>query len=119
MAFSIRLSSSISRGECSDPWKSRWKPVSGIDKMLNLNRLDSISEHLMLNLTIGHGETVMLPLMFGPGINLEAFEVDIRSFCIDEDSPTRRTIAPANPLILVDGMEETPKPSLDRSHISP
>ena len=101
-----RFSSSISRGVCPDPWKSRWVPVPGIDKMLDFDRLDSIAKHLILNLAIGHGKAVMLSLMFGPGINLEAFEVGIRSFCIDKDSPTRRAIAATNPLIFMDLMEK-------------
>ena len=48
----------------------------------------------------------MLSLMFSPGINFEAFQVGIRSFCIDKDSPTCRAIAATNPLIFMDLMEE-------------
>jgi hypothetical protein len=74
--------------------------------MFDFDRLDSIAKHLILDLTIGHRKTVMLSLMFGPGINLEALEISIRSFCIDEDSPTRRAIPATDPLIFVDAMEK-------------
>src|SRR5271163_2271040 len=74
--------------------------------MLDFDRPDGIAKHLMLNLTVGYRKSVVLSHMFGPGINLEALEVGVRSFCIDEDSPARRTIAPTNPLILVNVMEK-------------
>jgi hypothetical protein len=41
-------------------------------------------------LMIGNRKTIMLALMFGPGINLEGLKVGVRSFCVDEDSPTPR-----------------------------
>ena len=46
-------------------------PFPGIDEMFDLERLNGIAEHAILNLAIGHGETIMLSLMFGPGIDLE------------------------------------------------
>ena len=80
--------------------------VLRINEMLDFDRLDSIAKHLILTLTIGNGKTVMLSLMFGPRIDLKGLNVDIRIFRIDEDSPTRRTIAATNPLILMDLMEK-------------
>ncbi len=44
----------------------------GIDIVLHLDRFDGIAEHLLLDLAIGHCESVMLSFVFGPGINLEA-----------------------------------------------
>jgi len=40
--------------------------------MSDLDRPDRIAQHPILNLAISHGETIMLSLMFGPGINHEA-----------------------------------------------
>src|SRR3984885_2734900 len=81
-------------------------PLRSIDVMLYLNRLEGIAEHLLLDLTIGLRKTVMLPFVFSPGINLKALEIDIRSPCIDEDSPAYRAISAANALIFVDFTEK-------------
>ena len=43
----------------------------GIDKMSDFYGLKSIGKHLSFDFAISHGKTVMLPLMFGPGIDLE------------------------------------------------
>jgi len=80
--------------------------IAGINKMPDLDGLDSIAQHLLFNLLIGNGEPIMLSLMFGPGVNLESLKVGIRGFCIEKDSPTCRTVTATNPLILVDLMEK-------------
>ena len=66
----------------------------GIDIVLHLDRFDCIAEHLLLDLAIGHCKSVMLSLVLGPGINLEALQIGIPSFSISEDpqliAPSRR-----------------------------
>ena len=45
--------------------------------MPDLDRLDSVTKDLILDFTVGNCEAVVLALMFGPGINFEALEVEI------------------------------------------
>ena len=77
-----------------------------VDIVLYFDRFDGIPEHLFLSLTVGMGETVVLPLVFCPGVDFEAFEVSVRCFCIDEDSPAYRAIAATNSLIVMDLTEK-------------
>jgi hypothetical protein len=46
--------------------------------MPNLDRPNNIAKHLIFNLAIGYRETVMLSLMFGPGIKREALEIGVQ-----------------------------------------
>ena len=73
---------------------------------MELNGFDGVAEHLFLNLTVGLSEAVMLPLVFGPRVDFEVLQVCIRCFCIDEDPPAYRAIAPTDTLVLVDLMEK-------------
>ena len=75
----LRLSLSVGLQEA--------RPFPRIDIVLDLDRFDGIAEHLFLHLTIGLSEAVMLPLVFRPRVDLEALQVCIRCFCIDEDPP--------------------------------
>src|SRR5579863_860693 len=77
-----------------------------VDIVLDLNRFDGVAEHLFLNLTVGLSETVMLPLVFRPGVDFKALQVGIRCFCIDEDPPAYGAVAATNALIVVDLMEK-------------
>ena len=60
------VTSLIEGGDCRALQRTRGSPFPGIDKMFDFDRLDSIAQHLIFNVTICHCETIMLPLMFSP-----------------------------------------------------
>jgi hypothetical protein len=74
--------------------------------VLYLDWFAGITEHSILHLAIGQREAVMLSLVFGPGVNLKALQIDIRSFRIEKNSPARGAVTAANSLIFVDLMQE-------------
>jgi hypothetical protein len=85
---------------------SEAKPLARRNIVLYLDGFEGITKHPLLQFAIRQREAVMLSLVFGPGINLKTLQIDIRSFCIKENSPARRAVTATNSLILVDLMEE-------------
>jgi hypothetical protein len=75
-----------------------------INIVLYLDRFEGITQHSLLKLAVGQGEAIVLTLVLGPGINQKALQVNIRSFCISEDTPARRSVTATNSLIFMDLM---------------
>src|ERR1700722_19035066 len=88
----------------SAPLMGGWP--GGINEMPNLERLRREFCHLLLELSIGHRESIMLALMLPPGIHQEAFQIMVRMLGIEEDAPASGAVAPSYALILVDRIEE-------------
>src|ERR1700733_12543976 len=76
------------------------------DVVFHRRLFDRITEHPLFQFAVCHGEAVMLPLMFGPGIQQKRLYIYIGRFRVVVDSPARSTIAPANSLILINLVQE-------------
>jgi hypothetical protein len=64
--------------------------------MTNADRLPSEAEHLIFNGSVSNRKSIVLALVFRPGIDEEGLHIVPRGFGIIVHAPTRRSVAAAN-----------------------
>jgi hypothetical protein len=64
----------------------------------------------LLELAIGECESIVLSRVFCPGVDNEILKIEAGNFRIVEHAPTRGTVASADPLVVVNGIEKLRRP---------
>src|SRR5580692_1809162 len=79
---------------------------SGIDEVTDPQGLPSETEHLFFYGPVGNCKSIVLALVFRPRIDDEGLDIESWGFGVIVDAPTRRAVAAANPLVLVNCFEK-------------
>src|SRR5580700_3362860 len=82
----------------------RW--FTGIDEVMDPDRLECATDHLIFNRSISERKTIMLSLVFGPRIDEKSLKILPWKFGVIIHTPARRAVSAANSLILVNRFEK-------------